>query len=199
MHWFCWELMGLETKFGSQHRHLVWVVVGGGGGWVAHCSPLTVQCPRLDIKILNQYPTFLAGQQEELLVQRRLLLHLPHVFQGQIFIRGGGVGALIQSCHYDGERVRPNTDVHPTRKRRLLHKKARRVWGGALMESLLISIVSRRRREIQSDATSTRFSASVLIGASLRVKSNNDRLFPAASRSKRTKPGARGYIIAGEA
>lgn len=73
--------------------------------------------------------TFLACQQEELLVQRGLLLHLSHVFQGQEFIRRGGVRALIQSCHYDGERVRPNTDVHPTRKRRPLHEEARHVGG----------------------------------------------------------------------
>lgn len=74
--------------------------------------------------------TFLACQQEELLVQRGLLLHLSHVFQGQEFIRRGGVRALIQSCHYDGERVRPNTDVHPTRKRRPLHEEARHGGGG---------------------------------------------------------------------
>lgn len=58
--------------------------------------------------------TFLACQQEELLVQRGLLLHLSHVFQGQKFVRRGGVGALIQSCHYDGKRIRPNTEAHPT-------------------------------------------------------------------------------------
>lgn len=69
--------------------------------------------------------TFLACQQEELLIQRCFLFHLSHVFQGQKFIRRGGVRALVQSCHYDGERVRPNTDVHPTRKRRPSRKKAR--------------------------------------------------------------------------
>lgn len=71
--------------------------------------------------------TFLACQQEEFLIQCRFLLHLSHVFQGQKFIRRGSVRALVQSCHYDGERVRPNTDVHPTRNRRPLHKKARHV------------------------------------------------------------------------
>lgn len=69
--------------------------------------------------------TFLACQQEELLIQGSFLFHLSHIFQGQKFIRRGGVRALIQSCHYDGDRARPNTDVHPTRNRRPSHKKAR--------------------------------------------------------------------------
>lgn len=69
--------------------------------------------------------TFLACQKEELLIQRRLLLYFPDVFQGQEFVGRGSVRALVQSCHYDGERVRPSTDVHPTRKLRPSHKKDR--------------------------------------------------------------------------
>lgn len=78
----------------------------------------------LSMKTMNEQ-TFLACQQEELLIQGSFLFHLSHIFQGQKFIRRGGVRALIQSCHYDGDRARPNTDVHPTRNRRPSHKKAR--------------------------------------------------------------------------
>lgn len=49
--------------------------------------------------------TFVAGQQEELLVQRGLLLHLPHVLQRQQLVRrgrGGRVRALVQSGHGAG-------------------------------------------------------------------------------------------------
>lgn len=85
--------------------------------------------------------TFLTCQQKELFVQRSLLFHLSHVFQGQKFIRRGGVRALVQSCHYDRERVRPNTDAHPTRTRRPLHTKARhegRRWTNPCLKKLFL-------------------------------------------------------------
>lgn len=62
----------------------------------------------------DRYQTFLACQQEELVIQRSLLLHLPHILQGQKFIRRGSVRALVQSCHDDGQGVGTDTDVHPT-------------------------------------------------------------------------------------
>ncbi|XP_043348549.1 uncharacterized protein LOC122455863 [Dermochelys coriacea] len=49
--------------------------------------------------------TFVAGQQEELLVQGGLLLHLPHVLQRQQLVgggRGGRVRALVQGGHGAG-------------------------------------------------------------------------------------------------
>lgn len=113
----------------------------------SHISPLVIilNLPDLDIYLKNNPKcvmvkaktkeketqestfTFLACQQVELLIQCSFFLHLPHVFQGQIFIRRGSVRALVQSCHYDGERVRPNTDVHPTRNQRPLLWKPRQI------------------------------------------------------------------------